>query len=132
MVEGKATSRSTWPVAGFGELDHQAPQRLAVGWEIVAAEHGEGRCPILSPFCKRGGQEAVHGARVAGVGEVPLDIGMRKVEVAGCVAQIRLLGDGQRDDADRRVGHARDQCGRVFGGDEDFPLAADDPQAVAR
>ena len=43
---------------------------------------------------------------VCGVGD---DVGMRRIEHARCrIDEIAALGDGQRDDADRRIGKLRD------------------------
>ena len=61
-------------------------------------------------------QEAMRGPRRCRIGEVGDDAGMRSVEIARGVAQIGLLGDRQRDDADARVGQRVEQRGRDLRG----------------
>jgi hypothetical protein len=92
------------------ELAHDAADGLAIRGEVVAAHHGEGRDASSVAKLERPHQQARRADRGFRVGKVVRDIGVAGIEAArrGVVA-ITLLGDGQRDDADGRIGHGGDQ-----------------------
>ena len=64
-----------------------------------------------------GDQQAKDGFRRVGRGTVGRDGRVRGVETPIGIKEIAAFGDGQRHDADRRIGHGRHQRGPVAGRD---------------
>ena len=96
-------------IAKRGELDEQAVQRRAIGGKVVAGKDREGRRSRSAAARQRLDEKAVRGLRLARRRKVGDDARMRRVEVAGRVAQIGLFGDRQRDDPDARIGERVEQ-----------------------
>ena len=115
-----------------GELEGDAADDAAVLGEVVAAEDGEGAQAGGAAAGEGGDEGAGGGARGVGVGEVVGDVGVVAVEAAGGgLVAVALLGDGEADDADARVGHGGEDGLRVLAGDEDVLDDVDDARGLA-
>ena len=109
------------------ELRHDPLHGVAVGGEVVAAQHGEGRKSLRPSPRQRSHDEAGRRARRVKIVEIVHDIGMPLVEIAGLRrVAIALLGDRERDDANGGIGHPLDQCCRLFARDDAVEQRADD------
>ena len=87
---------------------------MAVVRNVVAGHHREWRDAGSAATGEPGKDEAEHRARRVRRGGVGGDVGMPGVECArGRVDEIAALGDGQRDDADGRIGEPFDGRGGV-------------------
>ena len=73
----------------------------------------------------------MRGLRLRRIGEVGDDVWMRCIEVACGVAQIGLLGDRQRDDADTGIGQCIKQLCRIARRDQHRSDRADDAKFLA-
>ena len=118
-------------VAQLGELHQQAAQRCAVGRKVVATENGEWGRVRGAAARQRLDQKSVCRLRVFRVGKIGRDAGMRSVEITGRIAQIGLLGDRQRDDADARIDEHLQERRLASRGDQEILDRSDDPQGLA-
>ncbi len=92
------------------ERHDRLAQDRAVALQVVAALAGERAGARVAPLLQRRDHRAEGGAGRLGVGGVVDDVGVVGVEaLGGRVDVIAAFGDGQRDDADGRIGHLRDQ-----------------------
>ncbi len=92
---------------------------MAVVGDVVARHHGERHDAVLAAAQQAGEDETEHGLRTADVCGVGDDRRMRRVEFSGRgIDEIAALGDGQRDDADRRIRQSFDDRLRVAGHQE--------------
>ncbi len=116
-------------VTQLGKAGDDAGGGLAVGREIVAAHHGEGRNAGGAAAGQRLHDEAGGGNRVLRVLEIVDDVGVLLVELSGCgIVAIALFGDGQRDDADFGARHQVDEAVALLIGVDDFDHRTDDAQ----
>ena len=92
------------------------PQDVSVALEIVAAEPGERRHARLAAVVESGDHGAKSCPGRLGMGGIMGDVGMVHVDhTGGGIEIISALGDGQRHDADRRIGHRIDQRAVAIG-----------------
>ncbi len=97
---------------------HDTAHDRAVGGEVVAGEHGEGRKPGGAAHLQRAHQEARRRDRQRR-GDVVDNIRVGMVECAGGrFVAIALLGHREADDPGGRIGHQRQHRARVFARDQ--------------
>ena len=131
MQLGNATSASIQAassgIARPREIQDAARDHRAIVLEIVAGEHGE-RAGAGSPPARQSlGDEAEHGARCAGMGEIVTDVRRVEPEPAGRLVEIvAALGDGQRDDADGRIAQPAQHGLGIGRGEQVLDDGADD------
>eukprot|EP01022_Parablepharisma_sp_SALTPOND_P026956 TRINITY_DN652_c1_g5_i1.p1 TRINITY_DN652_c1_g5~~TRINITY_DN652_c1_g5_i1.p1 ORF type:complete len:870 (-),score=339.47 TRINITY_DN652_c1_g5_i1:20-2629(-) len=101
-----------------GKSQHHAARGIAIGRQVVARHHGEGRQTRAAAAQQRMHDETDGAARL-GRAQVVFDIGMVQQQgAAGRVVAVTLFGDGQADDVAARIGHGIEHCLRRLGGDQ--------------
>ena len=80
----------------------------------------------------RGGEEAEDGARRTAHGEIAPKARVVEVEAAIGPAQVTLLGDRQRDDANAGIGEGVEQPAGLLGRDDHLAERSDHPQPAPR
>ncbi|OIQ70133.1 hypothetical protein GALL_482580 [mine drainage metagenome] len=101
-------------VGKLREADHRIAGDVAVAGKVVAGHHGEGLNACRAARLEGSEDGAKGGGGFCWIFPVCDDVGVRWVEGAlRRVDIIAALGHGQRDDADRRVGHGGDEGGVV-------------------
>ncbi len=89
----------------IGKADDGVLGDVAVAGDVVAAHDREGRVPSARRRLQAGKDQAEGGFWRARMRGVAGDVGMGGIELlAGRVDVVAALGDGQRDDADGRIG----------------------------
>ena len=117
----------------FGETGDQTAQGVAVGRQVVAGEHGEGRRALGATARETCDQRADRGLRSGERREVVADVGIVLAQPPGRrIVAVALLGDGERDDAHPRVGEPGDQRRRILRCDDHPGRGADHPAVGAR
>ncbi len=100
-----------------GKRQQRLARDGAVVRQVIAGHYGKRRGAGGAAAGQCGADETEHGGRRCGVRQVMLDLRQVGHELAGAVVDaVAAFGDGQRDDANRRVGQFVDQClGAVLG-----------------
>ncbi len=92
---------------------------MTVAGDVVAGHDGERHDAIVAAPHQPGKDEAEHGLRRRSRLRVGNDVGVGRIEHARSrIDEIAAFGDGQRDDADRRVGKPFDDRRRIAGHQE--------------
>ena len=121
-------------VAQPGKAGDDARRRLAIGREVVAAEHRERCSPAwicALPAHRTIRPGALTGA--CGMREIVQNVGMARIQLSGRrIVAIAFLGDRERDDADARIDHRRNEVAPLGGGIEDVENGPDDTDRRAR
>ncbi len=117
-----------------GERQRGLAGHVAVVGEVVAGHHREGADTVAAALGQRRAEQTEHADRTARVLQVVLNLGQLRIELAGAVVQaIAALGDGQRDDANRRIGQASNhRLGTILVHQQHVANAADHPDLGVR
>ena len=118
--------RAEFRIAGGREADEGGPRHFAVVSQVVTRHHGE-RFDTGRASPRQGlDDDAEHRARCAVAGEVSGHVGVVGDECAGVrIDVVPAFGDGQRDDAQVRVGQQREHLVRLIRGEQVVELGAD-------
>ncbi len=126
------------PAGQFGVHQRREGQRglagdIAIVGKVVAGHHRERRDTGTTASGERRGDQAEHADRGARGGQIVLDLRQRGVELAAAfVHAVAAFGDGQRDDADRRVGEPGHHRFRAVLDQQHVANAADHPHLGIR
>ena len=134
MPFGKATCAATQS-ASSGSTEPCQPgngiaRDHAIVRDVVAGHDGEGLNAAVAAKREAAQDQAEDARGCVRCCRVALHGRMLRVELAGCrIDDVAAFGDGQRDDADGGIRHARDQRGRV-GGRHEADHRPGDPRAA--